>query len=254
MAVHPKKSPIFTILEPILGIFAFFVTLAGVAYGVSLVGVNGGSISVFKIDSTSIGVNVLGLLVLLVGIAWIFAVVRGRSRGTVKRGWAIVLGLIIAFSILRLFAVVHGGEMDTAGPAQLLAVTVAFVGFWLGFYGVERKVAAQAMFVFGTLTVVYWLLDLTAIPTVVASGAPFTNFAGGGLLDSDFVYPFSAAIGYVIAKWVLRILAHATQALEDHFMRDSTPVAPRSGVSRVRGTLLPMSHEGSHPDSRHVRR
>ena len=223
--VHPKKSPILTILEPILGIFAFFVTLTGVAYGVSLVGVNGGSFSVFKIDSTTIGVNLLGFLALLVGIAWIFAVVRGRFQGTVKRGWAIVLGLVIAFALLRLFAVIHGGEMDTAGPAQLFAVTVAFVGFWLGFYGVERKVAAQAMFVFGALTVVYWLLDLTEIPTVVASGAPITNFAGGGLLDSDFVYPFSSAIGYVAAKWTLRILAHATQALEDHFKQESTLLA-----------------------------
>ena len=225
MVVHPKKSPIFTILEPILGIFAFFVTLAGVAYCVSLVGVNGGSISVFKIDSTSIEVNVLGLLALLVGITWTFAVIRGRFRGMVARWWAIALGLVIAFSLLRLFAVVRGGEMDTPGPAQLIAVTIAFVGFWLGFYGVERKVTAQAMFVFGTLTGVYWLLDLTAIPTVVASGAPITNFAGGGLLDSDFVYPFSAAIGYVAAKWVLRILARATQALEDHRMR--IPPEPR---------------------------
>jgi hypothetical protein len=237
---HPKRSPIFTVLEPILGVFAFFVALAAVAYGVSLAGVSGGSISVFRIDSTSIGINVLGLLALLVGIAWILAVVRGRFQGLVVRNWAIILGLVIAFSILRLVAVVHGGEMDTAGPAQLLAVTVAFVGFWLGFYGVERKVAAQAMFVFGTLTVVYWLLDLTAIPTVVAAGAPITNFAGGGLLDSDFVYPFSAAIGYVVAKWVLRILARVMQALEGHFMRESTSLAPSSAGQS--GQRNPSSH------------
>ena len=219
MAGHPKKSPIFIVLEPILGIFAFFVTLAGVAYGVSLVGINGGSIPVFKIDSTSIGINVLGLLALLVGIAWIFTVVRGRFRGLVVRSWVIALGLVVTFSMLRLVAVIHGGEMDTAGSAQLLAVTVAFIGFWLGFYGVEKNIAAQAMFVFGTLTVVYWLLDLTAIPTVIASGAPITNFAGGGLLDSDFVYPFSAAIGYVVAKSVLRILTHVTQVLEGRFVQ-----------------------------------
>ena len=137
LADRSKKSPIFTILEPILGIFAFFIVLAAVAYGVSLVGVNAGSIAIFKIQNTSTGINALGLLALLVGIAWIFAVVRGRFRGLVVRSWVVALGLIIAFSLLRLVAVVHGGEMDTAGPAQLLAVTITFVGFWLGFHGVE---------------------------------------------------------------------------------------------------------------------
>ena len=233
LAGRPKKSPIFIILEPILGIFTFFVVLAGVAYGTSLVGINGGSIPVFKVGSTSIGFNILGSLALLVGIAWIFAVVRGKSRGLVARNWAVALGLVIAFSILRLVAVVHGGEMDTAGSAQLLAVTIAFVGFWLGFYGVEKNISAQAMFVFGTLTVIYWLLDLTAIPTVVASGASITNFAGGGLLDSDFVYPFSAAVGYVIAKWVLRILARGTQALENQFVQRIQAEVPHTLITRA---------------------
>lgn len=233
LADHPKKSPIFIILEPILGIFTFFMALADVAYGVSLVGINGGSIPVFKINSTSIGFNILGSLALLVGVAWIFAVIRGRFRGMVARSWAVALGLVIAFLILRLVAVVHGGEMDTPGPAQLLAVTIAFVGFWLGFYGVEKNIAAQAMFVFGTLTVIYWLLDMTAIPTVVASGAPITNFAGGGLLDSDFVYPFSAAVGYVVARWVLRIIARGIQTLEDHFVQRIQAEAPHILITWV---------------------
>jgi hypothetical protein len=242
LAGRPKKSPIFIILEPILGIFTFFMVLAGVAYGVSLVGINGGSIALFKIDSTSIGFNILGSLALLVGIAWIFAVVRAKSRCLVARNWTVALGLVIAFSILRMVAVVHGGEMDTAGSAQLLAVTIAFVGFWLGFYGVEKNTVVQAMFVFGTLTVIYWLLDLTAIPTVVASGAPITNFAGGGLLDSDFVYPFSAAVGYVVAKWVLRILARAAQVLEDRFVQKTQAekvlyVVPLATMSRLNSGL-----------------
>ena len=228
MAEHTKLSPIFVVLEPIVGTFAFFVAMVAAAYGMALLGIKGGSIAVFKVQNTSVGINILGLLALLVGIGWVLAVIRGRSRGFVVRSWVVVLGLVVAFSMLRLVAVVHGGEMDTAGSAQLLAVTVAFVGFWLGFHGVEKNIGTQAMFVFGTLTIVYWLLDLTAIPTVVASGAPVTNFAGGGLSDSDFVYPFSAAVGYIIAKRVLRILARAARALKIQYLQTHSQVSHSS--------------------------
>jgi len=184
-----------------------------VSYAVSRAEINAGSVSVLVVQKTSIGINVLGSLALLVGVVWVLAVTRGRFRGLIVRWWTIVLGLVIAFLLLRASAVVNGGEMDTAGPAQLLAVSVAFVGFWVGFYGKERQILPQAMFVFGTLTAVYWFLDLSALPSVVGSGAPFTSFAGNGLYDSDFVYPFGTAVGYVVAKGVLRILRSPLERL-----------------------------------------
>ena len=209
-----SKGPIFQVLEPILGIFAFFITLTFVAYGISLAPINAGSISVLVVEKTSIGINILGFLALLVGVLWTIAIVRGKNRGLIVRKWAIIVGMLVAFALLRLTAKVHGGEMDTAGPAQLTAMSVAFVGFWLGFYGKEENLVGQAMLVFGTLTMIYWCLDLTAMPSVISSGAPFTSFAGGGLADSDFVYPFSAAIGYVVAKVALKALRFGLQKLD----------------------------------------
>ena len=92
MTGHTKRSPIFEVLEPIVGTFAFFLVLVAAAYGVSLVGVNGGSIAVIRVQDTSVGINILGLLALLAGVAWIFAVIRGRFRELIVHRWAVALG------------------------------------------------------------------------------------------------------------------------------------------------------------------
>lgn len=183
----------------VLSIGIFVISFSVTAYLVGHSGVSGGSIAVATVDRTSIGVNLLGAIALV----WSFLVgiqlLRKRALLDLIRPWAIVVGLFVALFLLVSTAKITGGEEDVAGSFQIYAMIIAYLGFWFGFRDRRRQYIRQALLIFFMVTLVYWSLDLSAIPVVIANGAPRTNFAGGGLTDSDFVYPFGAAVGYYVS-------------------------------------------------------
>ena len=166
---------------------------------------SGGDFRLIVVEKTSIWINVLGAIALVFGT--MTGIVILGKRIVAIRGWIALVGLLLAFLVIHPWAKVAGGELDIPREVQFGAMLVAFVAFWLGFYGDEREIGMQSYVVFFALTILYWCVDLSGIPTVVSSGAPTTTFAGDGLSDSVIVYPLSSAIAYYLAIKVGKIVS-----------------------------------------------
>lgn len=200
-------------MELAFAIVAFLIAVMILAEAFSLIGNavgNGGDFRLIVIEETSIWINVLGAIAL--GFGTFTSIVILVRRIVAMRGWIVLEGLLLAFLIIHPWVKVTGGELDIPREVQFGAMVVAFAAFWLGFYGDEREIGLQSYVVFSALTVLYWGVDLSGIPSVISSGAPTTTFAGGGLSDSVIVYPLSSAIAYYLATKIGRIVSRLQRA------------------------------------------
>jgi len=196
-------------MRPIAGLASFLLATYVVAELLSLAGeatgnVTGGSLPLVTIGKTVISANVLGLISLVTGVGLCTLALFGRRKVKAIRGWIILLALLVTFLVIHSAARVSGGEMTMPSTFQLGGMAIAFFGFWLGFGGNQGETEMQSYIIFAALTILYWMMDLSAMPIVIGSGAPSTVFAGGGIFDSDFVWPFSATLAYNVAIRVVR--------------------------------------------------
>jgi len=199
-ALKKKLSEIFGFAIAVLAfslVSALVVYAVGKWFPINLGGFN----DLVKVDKTGIGVNFLGLSALVLSL--VAAGEFHRSRGPMKVRWvAILTALAVALVLLRALAHVEGGNEDVPGDAQFMALLITFGGFWVGLWRIQGQLGRQMVLIFFLMTVLYWCLDLSAIPATVAQGDPSTVFAGNGFGDSDFVYPLGSALGFFAAKQV----------------------------------------------------
>ena len=182
------------------GIGLFWTVLISCVYVAHECGIIGVDFLALRVSRTSIDINFLGALVLLCAISLIINLHQRKGRLENARWWAIPPVAVVALALMRSMAIIGHGTEIVPGDVQISAMLIAFVGFWYGFYGIDGQLGRQALSIFLVLTIVYWCLDLSAIPKVVAEGDPTTAFAGGGLTDSDFAWPFGSAVGFLAAK------------------------------------------------------
>jgi hypothetical protein len=144
-------------VELTIATVAFFIAIMILALIVSSIGNavgSGGSFPLLTVEKTSIGFGALGVIALVGGVSSSIVIIKRRV--VVVRGWVVLVGLLLTLLVIHSSAKVSGGELDIPSAFQFGAMLIAFVAFWLGFYGDEREIGMQSCIVFAALSVLYW--------------------------------------------------------------------------------------------------